>query len=202
MQTISNITKGIGVLTISIASLACLNKPTNEISLGQRPKIVELSGNKGGLVSGGVWSSQSLKDKLKLLIYVDPDESSLNDDFTAALKKENFSEKDFGSVAIINLAATWKPNAIIESILESKQKEFPNTTYVTDKDKYLVKEWELKDDSFDAVLFDRDSQVIFRAHGKIDSKTTIEIIDTIKNEIKNPGSTATKINKEKSNQRC
>ena len=43
------------------------------------------------------------------------------------------------SVAVINLAATWKPNSIIGLILSSKQKEFPKTIYVEDENSKLVK---------------------------------------------------------------
>jgi predicted transcriptional regulator len=117
---------------------------------------------------GSAWNSKSIKDKVYVMFYVDPDEKDLNEAFSDALKAKHYREKGaYGSIAVVNLAATWKPNVIIESLLKSKQKEFPNTIYVKDKKSILVKEWNLADDNSDILIFDKDGTVLFYKAGKM-----------------------------------
>ncbi|SMF52728.1 YtfJ family protein [Pseudobacteriovorax antillogorgiicola] len=166
----------LGILSSSTA-LASLPE------LHKKPKTIELQGDKGGLVKDeSSWSSHSLQNKTHLLVYVDPDESEMNEALTQRLKSENFNPNAFSSVAIINMAATWKPNFAIQNVLEKKQKEYPNTLYVMDKDKVLVKEWELQDDSYDVILFDRDGKVIFRKDGALNKDEIEKVVKLIRSE--------------------
>ena len=139
------------------------------VTVGQKPKEVVLSDENGGMAKdGSQWSSASIKDKVYVMFYVDPDEKDLNEHFSDALKAKNYRQKGaYGSIAVINLAATWKPNVIIESLLKSKQKEFPDTLYVKDKNSVLVKEWELADDNNDILIFDKDGVLLFYKAGKM-----------------------------------
>ena len=113
------------------------------VELGNVPSSVTLDGENGGRIDGSAWSSAMLKGKVHILFYVDPDERNLNEALSQALKKRHFDRKKYASVAMINLAATWLPNAILESKLKAKQKEFPDTIYVKDKKKVLVNKWGL-----------------------------------------------------------
>ena len=152
-----------------VALLATLN--VYAVTVGQTPKNVTISGDKGGLVKGGAWNSNMLKDKVYVMFYVDPDEKDVNEDFIQALKKKDYrSQGDYASIAIINMAATWKPDFAIEMILKGKQKEFPKTIYVKDKDKVLVKEWDLGDDASNVLIFDKNGKVLFYKSGKVDDK--------------------------------
>ena len=139
------------------------------VTVGQKPKEVSISGENGGLVKDGkAWSSSMLQDKVYVMFYVDPDEKDVNEHFTQALKKKEYRKKGaYGSIAIINLAATWKPNFVIESILKSKQEEFPDTIYVKDKNKVLVNEWEVGDDASNILIFDKDGKLVFYKSGKM-----------------------------------
>lgn len=139
------------------------------ITVGETPKNVTIEADNGGFVEDGApWSSKSIKDKVYVLFYVDPDEKDVNEAFSDALKAKEYRKKgDFGSMAIINLAATWKPNFIIESILKSKQEEFPDTIYVKDKKSVLVKEWQLADDNSDILIFDKMGKLLFYKAGKM-----------------------------------
>ena len=151
-----------------VALLATINLWA--VNIGEKPKEVTISGENGSLVSEGnkAWNSSMLKDKVYVMFYVDPDEKDLNEHFTQALKKKEYGKKGaYGSIAIVNLAATWKPNFVIESILKSKQKEFPDTVYVKDKNKVLVKEWELGDDTSNILIFDKNGKVLFYKSGKM-----------------------------------
>jgi hypothetical protein len=149
--------------------------------MGEKPDEVTLAGDAGGLVEKDQqWSSSSLKGKLHLLVYVDPDESDANNALTKRLKKENFGPEILGSVAVINMAATWKPNFIIQKILQGKQEEYPTTTYVMDKDKVLVEQWQLKDDAYDVLLFDHNGKVIFRKDGVLNAEEIDQVVELIK----------------------
>jgi len=154
--------------TALIAFLAAAN--LFAITVGEKPKEVVLEKANGGLVKDdSQWSSNMLREKVYVMFYVDPDEKDLNEDFSQALKAKKYREKGaFGSIAVINLAATWKPNFIIESILKGKQKEFPKTVYVNDKKSVLVHKWNLADDNSDIIIFDKKGKVLFYKAGKMD----------------------------------
>ncbi len=159
-------------LKLTLATLlATLN--LYALTVGEVPKNVVIDKDNGGLVKGGAWNSNMLKDKVYVMFYVDPDEKDVNEAFSQALKKKEYRKKgDFGSIAIINMAATWKPNFAIEAILKGKQKEFPKTIYVKDKEKVLVHEWELGDDASNIVIFDKTGKVLFYKSGKMNAEDT------------------------------
>jgi predicted transcriptional regulator len=162
-----------------VALLATLN--LYAVTVGQTPKNAIISGDNGGLVKGGAWNSNMLKDKVYVMFYVDPDKKDVNEDFIQALKKKDYRSKgDYGSLAIINMAATWKPDFAIEMILKGKQKEFPKTIYVKDKDKVLVKEWNLGDDASNILIFDKAGKLLFYKSGKMnkeDMQTAFKLIE-------------------------
>ena len=153
------------------------------LEVGELPKPLTLEGESGGQVTGEAFSSDILKGKVHVLFYVDPDEKELNEHVSAALKKEAFDRNKYASVAIINMAATWLPNFAIASKLEDKQKQYPDTLYVKDLQSVLVKEWELKDDSSNVVLFSQDGKVLFLKKGKLNNEETFELISLIQDNI-------------------
>ncbi len=151
------------------------------ITSGEIPKAIQIAGEDGGLVEdGSLWNSSTLKDKVFVMFYVDPDEKDVNEHYSQALKKAKDEDGlQFQSIAIINLAATWKPNFIIEKILKAKQEEFPNTIYVKDKNSVLVKEWDLANDASDILIFSKEGKLLFYKVGKMqeeDIKKSFEII--------------------------
>ena len=167
------------IKTILLASILSLS--LSALTIGKVPKQVTISNDNGGLVKdASAWDSATIKDKVLVMFYVDPDEKDLNDEFSQTLKKKKYDRTNYGSLAVINLAATWKPNFIISSILKSKQEEFPDTIYVKDKNKVLVKEWELADDNSDIIIFAKDGKVIFHKDGKMqkeDIQNAIKLIE-------------------------
>jgi predicted transcriptional regulator len=164
---------------LALALLAAIN--LYAINVNEKPKEVTISGDNGGLVKDGkAWSSNMLKDKVYVVFYVDPDEKDVNEEFSQALKAKDYrSRGDFGSMAIINMAATWKPNFAINVILKGKQKEFPKTIYVKDKNKVLVKEWGLGDDASNILIFSKDGTLLFYKSGKMSEKDTQKAFDII-----------------------
>ena len=153
------------------------------IEVGQVPPSVVLSGENGGKVDGTQWSSSMLKGKVHILFYVDPDERKLNEPLTKALKKRHFNRQKYASVAMINLAATWLPNVILESKLKAKQKEFPDTIYVKDKKKVVLKKWDLSDDNSDVLIFDKKGKLIYKKFGKLSEKEIKHVLSLIEKNL-------------------
>jgi predicted transcriptional regulator len=78
------------------------------------------------------------------------------------------------------MAATGLPNFLINRSLKSKQKEFPNTIYLKDMRKVLVKKWDIDDDNNDVLVFAPDGKLVFYRAGKLSKGDVQELIDTIK----------------------
>ena len=153
------------------------------VELGKVPAKVVISGKDGGKIDGSAWNSSMLKGKVNILFYIDPDKKDVNNALADALKAKNFSRKKFNSVAIINLAATWLPNSIIEPKLKEKQKQFPHTVYVKDKDKVLVKKWKLADDNSDILVFDKKGKLIYKKFGKVSATEIKKVISLIEKNL-------------------
>ncbi|SFV57996.1 Protein ytfJ precursor [hydrothermal vent metagenome] len=165
----------LGVLLIIGSSMA--------IELGKIPSSVSIDGKNGGKVDGTPWSSKMLKGKVYIIFYVDPDKKDLNEDLSNALKKRHFNRKKYGSIAIINLAATWMPNVLIASKLKSKQKKFPDTIYVKDKKKVLVDKWQLADDNSDILIFNKKGKLIYKKFGKVSRKEIPVVLKLIEKHL-------------------
>jgi len=153
------------------------------IELAQVPTQVVIEGKNGGNVNGKPWDSSMLKGKIYTVFYVDPDEKDLNNPLADALKARKFDRKKVNSVAIINLAATWIPNVILETMLKKKQKKFPDTIYVKDKKKVLVNAWKLADDNSDILIFDRQGKLIYKKFGKVSDAEIKKVIKLIEKNL-------------------
>jgi predicted transcriptional regulator len=148
------------------------------LNIGEIPKSVTIDNDNGGLVTdGSKWDSSSIKDKVLVLFYVDPDEKDTNNEFTEAIQAKEYDRSRFGSIGVINLAATWLPNVALNSALDKKQKKYPHTVYVKDKNKVLVKEWAIADDASNVLIFSKDGKLRFEKSGKM---TEEEIQNAIK----------------------
>ena len=167
-------------LTLSLFFLS-LSIFSNESLKFLTPLVLE--GDEGGKVNGESFHSQNLKEKVSAIFYVDPDHKDLNDSFAKALEKENFKQKYFQSVAIINMEATWLPNFAISSSLKEKQKEYPRTLYVKDMNKKVVKKWGLGDNTSSIVIASTKNQIVFHKDGMLNSKEIQKAITSIKEEI-------------------
>lgn len=163
--------------------LLCFISISLALELSQLPKNITLEGENGAKISGEAFSSDSLKGKVHVLFYVDPDEKEMNEHVSAALKNEHFERKDYASVAIINMAATWLPNFAIASKLEKKQTKYPDTIYVKDLNKVLVNEWDLQDNSSNVLLFDKSGKLLFIKKEKLNTEEVQTLITLIKENI-------------------
>ena len=163
-----------------ILLLSLLTLPLFALQMNAVAPEVTLEGDKGAQLDGTPWHSSSLKGKVHLLFYVDPDERDTNSAFSEALKAQELDRSKFASVAIINMAATWMPNFAIASKLKAKQERYPDTLYVKDLKKVLVQSWEIADDSSNVMVFDKGGNLIYLKEGKISSYEIPEVIALIK----------------------
>jgi len=179
---------------VSLLSLASSSAfAAYKLEVGSSLPRLTISDTHGGIVKdGGSWDSQSMKDALTFIVYVDPDDSELNDALVERLREEKFPEEHFRSVAIINMAATWKPNVIIMKVLKGKQETFPRTTYVFDKDRFASKNWGLTPEGYHVLLVDRDGSVLFEKAGKVEKNEIETFINLIRSKIKEAEGSATK----------
>lgn len=153
------------------------------LDVGSPLPSVILQDDEGGRIDGTAFDSDILRDKVHVVFYVDPDEKDLNSALSDALKAEAFDRSKYGSVAIINMDATWLPNMAIESSLEKKQKKFLDTIYVKDLKKVLVKRWEIADDDSDIIILDKSGKVIYLHEGRLDETQIETAISLIKDNI-------------------
>lgn len=147
---------------------------------GEMLKKVEISGKDGGRLNGEKWESSELTGKVNVVFYVDPDEKETNEHVGQALKDEKFSRAVYQSWAIINMAATWLPNFALESALKKKQEIYPDTVYVKDLNKVLVKEWQIPDDASNVLLFNKQGELIFKISGKANDEQVKELLSLVK----------------------
>ncbi len=155
------------------------------LPIGKVPALLTLSEKDGGRVDGTPWSSSELVGKVWVVVYADPDESDTNEAATEALKAKDYADEVYASVAIINMAATWKPNFLINTILKGKQKKYPDTVYVRDMNKTVVAKWGLADDSNNILVFDASGNVIFSHDGQLGPEAIAEMLSIIDAAIAN-----------------
>ncbi len=171
------------IFTLASLSLALATPALAGPKVGDKPPTVKIGGESGGLISGKEWSSDSLKGKIWAFFYVDPDEKDANEALETALADQKFPAAKYASTAVINMDATWLPNAAIASSLESKQEKYPDTVYVKDLKRVLVKEWKMTDDSYDVLVFDKQGKVLFAKDGKFAKSDIDAMIDMIKKNL-------------------
>ena len=162
-----------------LLGLLIVSNILSAIEIGKVPISVKISGNNGGQVDSGAWNSSMIKGKVTVLFYIDPDKKDDNSQLTKILYNRGFDKSKYQFIAIINLGATWIPNAVIESKLAKKQKELPDNIYVKDKSKVLVKKWKLKDDSSDILVFNKKGILIYKKFGKLNRREIKKILKLV-----------------------
>ena len=151
------------------------------VNVGEFLPNITLDKANGGDSATQAWHSKSLKGKVHVLLYMDPDKREETMPFLDTLNQKRFDKKKYSTVAIVNLAATWMPDAVLETLLSKKQQELNNTEFIFDKTKYLVKKWHLKDDASNVLVLNRQGKVLYCKSGKLSNKDIKEILNKIKN---------------------
>lgn len=108
---------------------------------------------------GKLFTMQTWAGKVLLVNYNDPDESDLNEHFTDAMKKAKddglLKDVTYKGIGIADCKASWKPDALIKIIGGKKAKKY-NTVILFDYDASLRNAWDLKKDSANAILLDKN----------------------------------------------
>jgi uncharacterized protein len=175
--------KQIGKIVLMVMAFFLIHSVAQALEIGEVPPKVELKEKMGGRLDGKPWSSEELQGKISILFYVSPDEKDTNNAASEALDKEKFPQDKVQSYAIVNMAATWKPNVFINSALKEKQERYPRTIYVRDMKKGLVSVWKIADHSSDILIFDKKGKLIFRKDGKLDNEEIQKMIKAIKDNL-------------------
>jgi len=149
------------------------------LDVGEKLTDITLSKENGGYLNGEPWSASDMNAKANIIFYVDPDVKDLNDPFARKLQSLNAVNKEFKVFVIINMDASWIPNALIQTVLKSKQKEFPQAIYVKDNKKTLVARWHLEDDNSDIVIVDSNGKVYFLHNGEMNDTLSQKAISKI-----------------------
>jgi len=164
--------KKIVVMLLIVQSLFAIN-------LEETLSNVILENEYGSFLNGDKWSSIEMDAPANVVFYVDPDFKDLNDAFGEELQKLKHKNKNFKVFVIINMAATWIPNVLIDQVLETKQENFPEAIYIKDNKKVLVNQWGIDDDNSDIVLLNRQGEVEFYHSGKMTPELCDVAIKTI-----------------------
>jgi len=173
-------------VVIALLLTACMAQSAwAKLELAQVPQRVKLEGELGGRIDGTPWHSDEMKGKVHVLFYVDPDLKDLNNDASEALKAENFSREKYQPLAIINMGATWLPKFVIKSSLRKKQKQYPDTIYIRDNQKTIIKAWEIEDENNNVLAFDQEGRLFFIKEGKLNPEEIKALIERIYQHLNN-----------------
>ena len=143
-------------------------------------KPIELCEKVGGSESGLVWKSDSLLGNTNVLIYVDPDKITDIKQCVSILEKENSKHNEFGITYIVNTKATLIPTFLIKSKIRKKAKNTENISYILDKNKVLIDNWKLQDNSANILVLDSSNKILFQYAGNVESTQIAKILEEIK----------------------
>ena len=165
-----------------LLSTVILSSVLWSLSLNKVPPEITLQDSKGGLVNGEVWSSSILTQRVNVLFYVDPDEKDMNQNFKNILREKNIEKDKLKVSVVVNLSATWIPNFALEQALDEAQKEDKMVTFIKDKKRILVQEWELQDEASTILIFDKEGKLIYQNIGELSSSEIEKVMKLIENE--------------------
>lgn len=134
-------------------------------------------------LDGKDFDSKHFKGKSFVLFYVNPKYRNLNSDASDALRLQEFDQNQFGSVAIIDLKASWIPNSLVMKGIRKKQIKYPNTVYLKDKKHYMHKILGFKPSGSDIFAFDKNGKMIFKHFGKMNPEQVEEMVEVLKKSL-------------------
>ena len=161
------------VWTVSVAGAA-------ELKIGDKASDFRLKDSTGKEYS---LDHPQFKDKVLYIAYVDPDEKDTNNHVEDALKKERESggldKTRYEGFGIANLKATNLPNFIIKMLVKNKQ-EKTGAIVLLDYDYTILNLWDLKNDSSDVVVLDKERICRYVYNGKLPPEELVKMIQIIK----------------------
>jgi len=162
----------------------CIVAMIQAVNIGDTLPQVTLEKENGGTSYDKPWHATSLKGKVHLVLYMDPDERKGTQPLLDALNQLEVDPKEYSTIAIVNLSATWMPDYILESILSKKQKELKNTSFVFDKEKMLVRKWQMRDDASNILIVDKNSKILYQKVGNASNEEVADILKMLSDMLK------------------
>ena len=162
----------------------CVVAMIQAVNIGDTLPQVTLEKENGGTSNDKPWHATSLKGKVHVVLYMDPDERKGTQPLLDALNQLDVDPKAYSTIAIVNLSATWMPDYILESILSKKQKELKNTSFVFDKEKMLVKKWQMTDDASNILIVDKNSKILYQKVGNASNEEVAYILKMLSDTLK------------------
>ena len=146
---------------------------------------MELKGSEGGYLDDKEWSINDKNGKVRLILYVDPDEQEKGESFkpTTFELEELYKKEIFDIEVILNLGATWIPNMMIMKKLKDKAEVNPRRTFIVDKDEKFVKLNGFVNDEYNIILLDKNMKILFEKSGELNNEDIGKIKGLIKNNI-------------------
>ena len=171
--------KSIQIITIITISLALLFAENGfAAQVGDEVKNIKLNST---IPDFGV--------KLLSIFYVDPDiEPDTTDPVADAIKAKKFPKEKYKGMGIVNMKdAPWKPDIIIEKLVDKKRKKY-NSIILTDDSLKLSKKWKLGNCNDKAVILiigkDKKIKYFKKIKSKSESRKIIpEVLNIISSEI-------------------
>ena len=172
--------KTIALLTLAAVSLFA------EVDTNQPLTPVILEGDNGSYYTGETWDSSMLQGKTTMLMYVDPDEKNKGEIFKPTIEafERDLDFSKFQILVILNMDATWKPNALIRKMMKSKLTDYPKRTYILDYESVLVKQWGLNDNEYNTLIINSDAKVIYSHSGEWKESEMTKIDTIVRSEVK------------------
>jgi len=91
--------------------------------------------------------------KTFVLFYIDPDVRELSNPLTEAIYSKNYSKDKFGAIGVVNCKDTWIPNSVIRNGVVDKQKQYPESVLLLDKNYILKSAWKTCDGNNAMVVY-------------------------------------------------
>lgn len=79
--------------------------------------------------------------KTFVIFYVDPDVQEITDPISDALNEKKYSVEKFAAIGVVYCKDSWFPNSAILSKARQKQKRFPESLILIDKNLKLSQAW-------------------------------------------------------------
>ncbi|MDP7037007.1 MAG: YtfJ family protein [Candidatus Marinimicrobia bacterium] len=132
---------------------------------------------------GSLFTMYSWEGMVLQINYVDPDESEMNEEFNDRVKKaidiDSLIVRDsYKGIGIADCASSWKPDFLIRAIGGKKAKKF-DTTVLFDFNAALRDSWNLREDSYNVIILDRERIVRGLYKGKMTEADMKEALQSI-----------------------
>lgn len=129
---------------------------------------LEINSKSGGSLNGSKWSSQSLEGKQNIVLYTTLKNRTEVHKILHRIDSLDQLYQLPKTTLIFNIAEIHIPVFLVKKMISVKRDDFSITIeYVIDKNKLGIKKWNLKDDSTNVLILNKNNELIFYSNKKI-----------------------------------